>query len=134
VGNPVFDVLEAARLVAEVAVVVDEMGLGLQTSFGWSEAAQRRRDQADRELLAAAILASHDPPDLNSGVGVEKTDVGRDPRLVLDPDMLGVRLKVSTVDLGVRTVLLDDENVDSQSQDRMQLLGRDLSAHNNVLD
>lgn len=131
-GDPVLDVFGPVRFVSEIAVVVDQLTLRFETGVDRPESFQGRGDETGRQLLAAAVGASHDPTDAYRCVVTEETDVGSDPGIVLDPDVFGVGVEVPAIDFWVGALLLDDEDIDAQAQDGVELLGRESGADNDM--
>jgi hypothetical protein len=71
--------------------------------------------QPRRQPLAAVGRRGRDPADRPAVAVVEDPDGGGDGAVVgLEPDVHGRRLHVPTVELGIRALLLDDEDVHPQ--------------------
>lgn len=123
-GNAVFEELGSVNAVAEAFVEGAKMALAVQD--GGSVEADvfvRHLHDVTAELAAPLIGSCDDPADPSASGVVEDPQRRSGPKVVVEPKVLGAAEKITSVQLVVRAVLLDHEDVDSQSQQCIEVDG-----------
>ena len=82
-------------------------------------------DEGGAQPAGPGIAASGNTTDTARIVLVEHPHVGPHADVVLDPDVAGARVGVTTVELVVRTLLFDHEHVDPEPENVVKLVGRE---------
>ena len=77
--------------------------------------------QPARQALPTRVGARHHAPDASAAARLDQhPQVARRARRVIGPPVLGVRVRVTPVELGVCGALLDHEDVDAQAHQVVQ--------------
>lgn len=123
VGDAVLHELRPADAVAEAGVEPGGVGLGGQDGGRVADGVHGRAHEVHAQAAAARVLGGAHAADAFGGVRavVEDAEVAGDlAGLLARPHVEGRRFGVPPVEVGVRALLLDDEDVHAQAEDRVE--------------
>src|SRR3954454_7271223 len=110
VGNAVLDELVAVLTVAESAVPVRQVALGVQTRSPVADEVEGLPHQPLGQAATAMAPRHQHPTDPEPVAVVEDAEVRDRYASTSDPDVTGARLEITTVELCVGTLLFDHED------------------------
>ena len=103
------------------AVEARQVRLRVQHAGPLADESQRLGEQPAREPLPARRRRHHHPADPRHPAGIgQDPQVRHDRTVALQPEVAGAGFDVAPVQLRVRALLLDDEDIDTQFQQVME--------------
>lgn len=130
VRDVVFEVFVTGHDEPEALVEGPEVTLPTQNDGLVTDVGQRFGHQRSSDASTPLVAAGHDATDAPAFGVTQNAEGSNDAVTILGPEVFGVGLEVSSVDLVVGAVLLDHEDIDAEAKQVMQLASREIGSGN----